>query len=335
MNRNTATKYVPAVNAVNGHHQHHHHHHTHHQTELKLTIPHFNVPSISTHALCLNGNGLGGSGGGTLNSLSSNASTNCGSGSGGSSGSVGGGGSGNGSTTSGGPLENLPKKFVSSMRTLFDIMDDKRSGFVRLSDIEARWQDDGSKGLPHGVIDCLRRVTPISGMLSFERFCAGLKICLLRNQTTNDCTAMTSTPTPATITAAKPIGSMGISAAAAATKLMMRRSSIDSLTSGNSTNSSNNHKVNSINHINKMNGNGNGHITSSTSMTVSNKNTAKAGAAVAVAPVNTVQHIKNIHLHMMNNGSDHNNSSIISDENNNDNNNGSHKSSNRKKNCLY
>lgn len=84
------------------------------------------------------------------------------------------------------PLENLPKKFVSSMRTLFDIMDDKRTGFVRLVDIEARWQDDGSKGLPHGVIDCLRRVTPVSGMLSFERFCAGLKICLLRNQA-NEC----------------------------------------------------------------------------------------------------------------------------------------------------
>lgn len=83
-------------------------------------------------------------------------------------------------------LDNLPRKFVSSMRTLFDIMDDKRTGFVRLVDIEARWQDDGSKGLPQGVIDCLRRVTPPSGMLSFERFCAGLKICLLRNQTA-DC----------------------------------------------------------------------------------------------------------------------------------------------------
>lgn len=89
---------------------------------------------------------------------------------------------GNGSS----PLENLPKKFVSSMRTLFDIMDDKRTGFVKLSDIEARWQDDGSKGLPHGVLDCLRALTPVSGMLSFERFCAGLKICLLRNQANNN-----------------------------------------------------------------------------------------------------------------------------------------------------
>lgn len=68
------------------------------------------------------------------------------------------------------------------MRTLFDIMDDKRTGFVNFADIENRWQDDGSKGLPKGVIESLRKVTPPNGMLSFERFCAGLKICLLRNQ---------------------------------------------------------------------------------------------------------------------------------------------------------
>lgn len=89
------------------------------------------------------------------------------------------------STTSlslGPTTDNLPKQFVAAMRTLFDIMDDKRSGYVRLTDIEQRWKDDGAKGLPHGVIDSLRKVTPSNGLLSFERFCAGLKICLLRNQ---------------------------------------------------------------------------------------------------------------------------------------------------------
>lgn len=49
-------------------------------------------------------------------------------------------------------------------------------------EIENRWQDDGTKGLPKGVIDSLQKVTPPNGLLSFERFCAGLKICLLRNQ---------------------------------------------------------------------------------------------------------------------------------------------------------
>lgn len=79
-------------------------------------------------------------------------------------------------------LDGLPKKFVAAMRTLFDIMDDKQIGYVSFEDIENRWHDDGSKGLPKGVLDSLQKVTPPNGLLSFERFCAGLKICLLRNQ---------------------------------------------------------------------------------------------------------------------------------------------------------
>ncbi|XP_017045116.1 suppressor APC domain-containing protein 2 [Drosophila ficusphila] len=79
-------------------------------------------------------------------------------------------------------MDALPKQFVLSMKKLFDILDDKQSGYVRFMDIEKGWQDDGSKGLPRGVLDSLRRVTPSSGLLSFERFCAGLKLCLLRNQ---------------------------------------------------------------------------------------------------------------------------------------------------------
>ncbi|KAF4520426.1 hypothetical protein B566_EDAN003997 [Ephemera danica] len=81
-----------------------------------------------------------------------------------------------------GVLDGLPKQFVMAMRTLFDIMDDKRTGFVRFTEIERRWRDDGTKGLPKGVIESLRKVTPPNGLLSFERFCTGLKICLLRNQ---------------------------------------------------------------------------------------------------------------------------------------------------------
>lgn len=152
MNRNNIMKCVSPMNVIDS------------QSVLEHPLAH--LPSqqsslISTNSSC---HSVGSTN--TTNSVNSQSSSNCG--------------------ISSSPLENLPKKFVSSMRTLFDIMDDKRTGFVKLSDIEARWQDDGSKGLPHGVIDCLRRVTPVSGMLSFERFCAGLKICLLRNQA-NDC----------------------------------------------------------------------------------------------------------------------------------------------------
>lgn len=53
---------------------------------------------------------------------------------------------------------------------------------IIILDIEQWWQDDGTKGLPKGVIESLRKVTLSNGLLSFERFCAGLKICLLRNQ---------------------------------------------------------------------------------------------------------------------------------------------------------
>lgn len=104
-----------------------------------------------------------------------------------------------------GPKENLPKQFVSAMRTLFDIMDDKRTGYVRLSDIEHRWQDDGAKGLPHGVIDSLRKVTPLNGMLSFERFCAGLKICLLRNQSDSLQSSPSSMTTPPKVNRRTPL----------------------------------------------------------------------------------------------------------------------------------
>lgn len=49
----------------------------------------------------------------------------------------------------------LPKTpFVAAMRTLFDIMADQSTGFVRLSDIEKRWQEGSA---PRGVIESLRK----------------------------------------------------------------------------------------------------------------------------------------------------------------------------------
>ncbi|XP_068621090.1 suppressor APC domain-containing protein 2 [Battus philenor] len=82
-------------------------------------------------------------------------------------------------------MDSLPKQFVSAMRTLFDIMDDKHTGYVKLTDIENRWRDDRTKGLPRGVIESLQKVASNNGLLTFESFCTGLKICLLRNQVQN------------------------------------------------------------------------------------------------------------------------------------------------------
>ncbi|CAG5117856.1 unnamed protein product [Candidula unifasciata] len=78
--------------------------------------------------------------------------------------------------------DGLPKQFVSSLRILFDILDEGRSGFVYFRDIESRWSDDGVRGLPAGVIDALRKVTPPNGMLSFSRFVAGLKLVLTKKR---------------------------------------------------------------------------------------------------------------------------------------------------------
>ncbi|XP_043285836.1 suppressor APC domain-containing protein 2 isoform X2 [Venturia canescens] len=83
-------------------------------------------------------------------------------------------------------VDPLPKSFVSAMRTLFRIMDDQNTGYVKYSDIEERWQDDGTQGLPKGVLESLKKVTPPNGLLSFERFCAGLKICLVQIQGSGD-----------------------------------------------------------------------------------------------------------------------------------------------------
>lgn len=83
------------------------------------------------------------------------------------------------------PGDGLPKQFLSSLRILFDILDENQTGFVRLRDIESRWSDDGVRGLPPGVVDGLRKVTPSSGLLSFDRFVAGLKLVLTKKKEAN------------------------------------------------------------------------------------------------------------------------------------------------------
>ncbi|XP_071322365.1 suppressor APC domain-containing protein 2 isoform X1 [Trachinotus anak] len=75
--------------------------------------------------------------------------------------------------------DGLPKAFLHSLRTLFDILDDGRRGYVHISEIESRWQGADTQDLPGGVLSCLRRVTPPHGCLTFERFVAGLRYSML------------------------------------------------------------------------------------------------------------------------------------------------------------
>ncbi|XP_071482391.1 suppressor APC domain-containing protein 2-like [Diadema antillarum] len=79
-------------------------------------------------------------------------------------------------------MEELPKAFVSSLRVLFEILDEDSDGFVELREIEKRWQGDSVSGLPAGVVESLRGIAPKDGRLSFERFCNGLKITLEKNR---------------------------------------------------------------------------------------------------------------------------------------------------------
>lgn len=71
--------------------------------------------------------------------------------------------------------QGLPKAFLHSLRTLFDILDDGRRGYVHLSEIESRWRGAEARDLPPGVLEGLRRVAPHHGCLTFERFVAGLR----------------------------------------------------------------------------------------------------------------------------------------------------------------
>ncbi|XP_066516254.1 suppressor APC domain-containing protein 2 [Hoplias malabaricus] len=75
--------------------------------------------------------------------------------------------------------EGLPKAFLHSLRTLFDILDDGRRGYVHISEIESRWQGAETQDLPGSVLDSLRRVSPPHGCLTFERFVAGLRYSML------------------------------------------------------------------------------------------------------------------------------------------------------------
>lgn len=78
--------------------------------------------------------------------------------------------------------DGLPRAFLQSLRTLFDILDDGRRGTVHIQEIESRWQGADTLELPRGVLECLRRAAPPSGLLTFERFVHGLRSSLSKTE---------------------------------------------------------------------------------------------------------------------------------------------------------
>ncbi|NXI04319.1 SAPC2 protein, partial [Pachycephala philippinensis] len=58
--------------------------------------------------------------------------------------------------------EGLPRVFLQSLRTLFDILDDRGRGYVHLREIESRWRGAEAQELPAGVMEGLRQAAPAS-----------------------------------------------------------------------------------------------------------------------------------------------------------------------------
>ena len=82
-------------------------------------------------------------------------------------------------------FDGLPSQFLVSLKTLFGVLDESKRGYIRLSDIESRWNCERESGLPEGIIDALRNVSPPNGKLSFELFVSGLKLALLSSSGRN------------------------------------------------------------------------------------------------------------------------------------------------------
>ncbi|XP_038671862.1 suppressor APC domain-containing protein 2-like [Scyliorhinus canicula] len=74
----------------------------------------------------------------------------------------------------------LPRAFLLSLRTLFDILDQEGRGSVELREIESRWPGEGSRepALPPAMLPCLRRAAAPGGQLTFPRLLAGIRTAL-------------------------------------------------------------------------------------------------------------------------------------------------------------
>ena len=80
-------------------------------------------------------------------------------------------------------IHGMSKQFVKALKQLFDVMDTDRSGTIKYSELATQWEEDLSDPFfPKGLIICLAKVTLPNGLLTFDRFCAGIKLCLLKNQ---------------------------------------------------------------------------------------------------------------------------------------------------------
>lgn len=101
-------------------------------------------------------------------------------------------------TTSNAPRQNgddmsrdLPTEFVNYVRSLFEILDQDRCGFVNITDIEGYWDAKGSS--LSGVLDSLKNVAPPNGLLTFEDYCRGLRLAIRSSNSKANTTTTTKT----------------------------------------------------------------------------------------------------------------------------------------------
>lgn len=82
-------------------------------------------------------------------------------------------------------MNNSPPHLVAAVRALFDSLDSKHgsNGFIKYQELV----DDFNFGtnhrdlwavLPSGFLNCVKKVIPFNGMLTYERICTGLRLAM-------------------------------------------------------------------------------------------------------------------------------------------------------------
>jgi len=71
--------------------------------------------------------------------------------------------------------DSLSSVFIFHVKILFDILDENRTGLVKLSDIERHWEGNDCIIPGSVVIQCLKNVASPTGHLSFDTLIIGLE----------------------------------------------------------------------------------------------------------------------------------------------------------------
>ncbi|NWS66217.1 SAPC2 protein, partial [Crotophaga sulcirostris] len=74
--------------------------------------------------------------------------------------------------------EGLPRAFLQSLRTLFDILDDRQRGHVHLREIESRWRGAEARELPAGPPAAAPLAPPAAPVRNSTKAAAGLVVAL-------------------------------------------------------------------------------------------------------------------------------------------------------------